>query len=248
MKPGMRGKGVVDIGRGKIEKEGFVFVGLNPIYRFAGQRDADLIVVVEFMGFLGAADLIDVPFFFDILGLRQRVVDKGVVFIETDHAMVFDIYERRVAIHHRPAEIVVEAEFQRSRFEVAVPIRRVFAEAEMPLADARGGITIVFHQISHGLLMFIDDQSHFEEHRRPVILSEGVFTREQTIPRGGAHGRCRVSVGETAPLTRELVNVGRADLGRPINAGVPIAEVVGENDDNVGLILREADQGGEQKE
>ena len=101
---------MVDVGRWKIEEEWFILMHLNPTDRFAGQRGADLIIVVKVMGFFGSANIVEFPLFLDDFGLRQLAVDEWIVGIEADHAVIFDIHKRWVAVHDRHAEVVVEAE------------------------------------------------------------------------------------------------------------------------------------------
>lgn len=178
LKPGMRREGVVDVGRRKIQEERFVLVCLNPIYRFASEGGADLIIVVELMGFFSAANLIDISFFLDVFGLGERIVDEGVIFIESDHAVVFDIHKRRVAVYDGHTEIIIESEFQWSGLKFAIPVGGLFAETEVPFANTRRGIAVVLHNIRHRFFVLVDDQSHFKEHWRPVIGPEGVFSGE----------------------------------------------------------------------
>lgn len=57
-----------------------------------------------------------------------------------------------------------------------------------------------------------------------------------------------MGVGEAATLTSELVDVRSVDFGRAVNAGVTVTEIVGEYNDDVGFLLREAGQGSQEKE
>ena len=67
--------------------------------------------------------------------------------IETDDAVVFDEHERRFVVRARRAEEVVEADFQWSRFEFAVPIGvAVAAETVVPFAHRGRAVANGFQQ------------------------------------------------------------------------------------------------------
>lgn len=56
----------------------------------------------------------------------------------------------------------------------------------------------------------------------------------QQVGAGGGTQRRAVEVGQHAAIAGELINVGRADLAAK-GAQVGVAEVIGENDNDVGL-------------
>ena len=74
-----------------------------------------------------------------LLRIKWRIgssaVYEGVFGNESDNAVVFNIDEGRMAIDDRNAEVVVEAEFERSWLEIAIPVGYPFTEAQMPLPD-----------------------------------------------------------------------------------------------------------------
>ena len=79
----------------------------------------------------------------------------------------------------------------------------------------------------------IDDERSVAGKDAGAFLATRVFTREHGIARRRAGGGRRVGVGKAQALSREPVHVGRADPGRAIAADVAVAQVVGQDDDNV---------------
>ena len=67
----------------------------------------------------------------------------------------------------------------------------------------------------------------------PQPRAPAVSAREQAVARGRADGRRRMSIGEPHALPRQPVNVRRLDLGGTITTDIPVAEVVGHDDDDV---------------
>lgn len=56
-------------------------------------------------------------------------------------------------------EVVVKAQLEWARFKFAVPVGASFAEAEMPFADAGGGVAGLFQNVGSGLSFGIDTES-----------------------------------------------------------------------------------------
>ena len=117
----------------------------------------------------------DAHFFVEDTRFGHLVVDEGILRIEADDAMVFYVDERRVAIDNRHAEVGVEAQFERTRFQIAVPIGRFTAEAEVPFADTGCRISRPLHDVGDSRSVRIDDETSLEENRWPEIDSEWVL-------------------------------------------------------------------------
>ena len=71
----------------------------------------------------------------------------------------------------------------------------------------------------------------------------GVEAGHQRAPRGGADVGAGVKAFEAHTLGGELVEVGRADFALAIRADMADAEVVGEDEDDVGLVRRGGEGG-----
>src|SRR5581483_11642410 len=70
------------------------------------------------------------------------------------------------------------------------------------------------------------------------VAVTGVESRHQGAPRRGADGAAGVAGGELDPVGGELVEVRRLDLRLSVAAEVAVAEVVGEDEYDIGRALR----------
>ena len=64
-----------------------------------------------------------------------------------------------------------------------------------------------------------------------------ILTRQEGNPGWRADGRVSISVREPEPACRQLVDIGRRDVRRSRNAKVPVAEIVSDDEYNIGLCL-----------
>ena len=117
----------------------------DSLNRFLGQPRTDHPVLVDCVSGISTADVAEASLFGKQLCLRHLSVHERIVGDEADDAVILDIDEWRVTVHDRHAEVVVEAEFQRPRLQVAIPIGRLFSEPKVPFADA-GGVVAAFFQ------------------------------------------------------------------------------------------------------
>lgn len=62
-----------------------------------------------------------------------------------------------------------------------------------------------------------------------------VAAGEENAAGRSAHGGSGVVVGELETVLGELVKVGRFDLGLAVGSDFAVAEIVGENEDDVGF-------------
>ena len=121
------------------------------------------------------------------------------------------------------------------RERVAVGI--VGPHAQMPLADGPGGVAAFLEQFG---------QRHFavrQMPRRAIAQHAKLFVAHAAadrIPSGQqrrAAGRAdfgrRVEIGEPHPLGRHAIQVRRADAGMPVAAQIAVAQVVGQDENDV---------------
>ena len=107
----------------------------------------------------------------------------------------------------------------------------------MPFADARGLITVRLQQRCDGhAVRCYQRRGKSVEHARLQMSSPGVAPRERRVARRRTNTRRRVRIGETHPLRREFVEMGRRDFRLCVKAGhVPVTKIVGEDENNVGF-------------
>ena len=118
--------------------------------------------------------------------------------------------------------------------------RRAFAAVglavEVPLAGVTGPIAGFLEQL--GDRHFAGSQEDAAVRRNPVTDAEAVGDPpgQQAGARGGTDRGRRIAVREFDPFCRELVEVRRADLRVGEAAQVAVAEVIAQEDDDVGLL------------
>ncbi len=66
----------------------------------------------------------------------------------------------------------------------------------------------------------------------------GVQARHEHAPGGGADGASGVVVGEAHAFGGHAVQVGRLDEALAVGAEVAVAQIVGQDEDDVGRVLR----------
>ena len=88
------------------------------------------------------------------------------------------------------------------------------------------------------------------------IVARGCVTavqpRHQRAARRCANRTARVGLGEAQPLRRQLVDVRRGDVFSAVAAEVTVAEIIGQDEDDVGLVgaksnRRREKEGGEEE-
>ena len=110
--------------------------------------------------------------------------------------------------------------------------------AEAPLADEPGGIAGLIHEVGdgegvggHGRLAFGLDFLVAADRGVAVVLA-----RHERASRRRADRRAGVGLGEPHALGREPVDVRRLDELLPETAEVAVAEVIREDEDDVGPV------------
>ena len=109
--------------------------------------------------------------------------------------------------------------------------------AEMPLADAGRGVTVLPQQRRHGQSSFLNQRfSPRRQHARLQPRTKSVSPREQSVARGRANRVRRVRVGEPDAFSGEAIQIRRGDFGlRVVGAHVAVTEIIGENVNDVGF-------------
>ena len=110
----------------------------------------------------------------------------------------------------------------------------------MPFAKDGGGVASFFEQFGKGDFRGVQSHivvgtfgigtDHFG-HACALLIASG----EQPSARGAANGTAGVEVGEFKPFASHLFHCGRVDPAS-VRAGIAIAHVVGEYDDDVGFV------------
>ena len=109
--------------------------------------------------------------------------------------------------------------------------------ADVPLANAGGGISLVAEHLGEGEPVFLDQAGSL--HPREYALhprAECHPPSEQAVPGGSAHGGWAVGIGKVHSLLRHLVQMGGRDFRLWIVATqVSITQIIGENEQDVWL-------------
>ena len=80
----------------------------------------------------------------------------------------------------------------------------------------------------------VSTQGLFQTEPQPILVTTG----DQRRARGGTHGGIRVSLQKTQSLRGNAVDIGRTKIWTPIARHVGIAEIVCENENDVGGLCR----------
>ena len=107
---------------------------------------------------------------------------------------------------------------------------------EAPLAEKGGAVACLFQQFRQSGFLRIQTRLrlHIPAHRGVA----GVFSCHQAAAGWRANGGTGIGLREADTARSQLVYVGSADLFLAVTAQVAIAEVVGKNENNVGLCSR----------
>jgi hypothetical protein len=221
--------------RGEVEEERFVPVRAQPRQRPLRERGADLLVAVQRVRRLRAGHRRTHHLLGKRLRRRLAAIDQRVRRIESDDAMILYPHERWMTVHDRDAEEMVEAQLQRAGLEIGVPIRAgLAAEAKMPLAEAHRRVALLPEDARHRGSCRVHDQRAGIHHRPPETAAERILARQQRVTRRRADRGRRMCVGEPPALGGEPVDVRRLHLRRAVAAHVAVAEIVREDEHDVG--------------
>ena len=172
-----RGEWVMDGGGGEEAEEGLVAALFDPAGGLFGQLGADLVVVEKLVGLDSSAERVGATLCFlgfdrgdgrDVLGTTSGVHER-IIGVTADDLVVLDVDVGRRAVHHRHAEVVVEAEILRARAEWLLPIVFALFEAEVPFAEDGRGVTSLFEDVGDGLRFRRDEQWRGDGCRPPDV-------------------------------------------------------------------------------
>src|SRR3954454_18751209 len=126
-------------------------------------------------------------------------------------SMVLDEYARNTIGRSWNDERVIEANLQRTGFDVGVPIDIAATQAKVPLAHYAGLISGSLKHARDCKLIAADDQAGITGENGCSRLTPGVLTGHQRIPRGRAGSGRRVSIGETQSSGCDRIDIGRSN-------------------------------------
>ena len=175
----------------------------------------------------------------------RAVADEDrIIGVVTDNAPIFDIHARRTIARGWNAEEAGEADFQRAGLDLAVVIglarhcavRPAFAaEAEMPFADGRGLVARGGEaRPQRGAAIGNTQRRQPVQNAGRRLVPPSVLAGQQRVARGRANRRGGMSIGEAAPFAGQPIEIRCFDLRRSIAAEVAVADVIGQNNDDVG--------------
>ena len=155
--------------------------------------------------------------------------------IEPDDAVVFHEYARHAIARGGNKKRQIESELVRSRLQLAVEIRLGCAEPEMPFAHQPGVVARLLEHRCHGGHAGRNEQRRVARRNARPRLPPRIFPREERKSRRGANRRWSVRVSEAYPFARDAVEVRRLHALRAIATQIAIADVVGQDENYVGL-------------
>src|SRR5262245_6739531 len=108
----------------------------------------------------------------------------------------------------------------------------------MPLPDARGGVAFCLERAGNGDFLGWETACGIPIEHAPLFAPRhagayGQPAGQQRGPTGGANTSGHVEIGETHSFRRHAVEVWGADGGMTVAAKVAVAQVVGEDDDDI---------------
>src|SRR5262245_445133 len=107
----------------------------------------------------------------------------------------------------------------------------------MPLPETGGVIPLRLEERGHRHPSRLNEpRAEPPQHARLQLGAPGIAPRHQSVPRGGADRRAGMRIGENHPLRRDPIEIRRWNFSLRIKAlHIAVAEVVAENEDDVGL-------------
>ena len=115
---------------------------------------------------------------------------------------------------------------------------KLSSSPQVPLTDQSSGVSPVMQPFSKGNLLLGQSNPGFLiacSNRVELITESGRNTaRQQASPGRAAVGSCNVSLGKANSLAGHGVNIRGPDLTVPLHTAFPVAEIIGQKDDEVG--------------
>src|SRR5690606_12058819 len=108
---------MVDVSRGEVDKKRFVLMLPNPGYCGVLEGSSYHPILVPLVCSPSATDFIDAKFFIEDPGPGGLSIDHGIFLrIKAHDVVVFNIYERRMAVQYRNPKVVIKTHLQGARF------------------------------------------------------------------------------------------------------------------------------------
>jgi hypothetical protein len=147
-----------------------------------------------------------------------------------------------IGVGHRRAgfvrEVIDRAAAETIEIVVAALQRTEIGQPpQMPFADQRGLVAGLLQERRQGrmvrrqtdLARHARAQRLFEPDRQPVLVTPG----NQRDAGGGADCRIGIGLGEAHALGGDAIDIGRGEIAAAVAGNIGIAEIVGENEQNV---------------
>ncbi len=172
--------------------------------------------------------------------LRQ-LVEVGCVFDDALAAQeregrahgILGVLREQVAL----GALVVRVGEAEEQIEAVARREKLGRVAEVPFSDNGGAVAALAEQCADGGLGGGEADARVGHERARDADALGVATGEQRGAARAAQRRRRVVARETHALGGEAVEVGREDFGRAVAAEVVVAEIVGDDVDDVGRAI-----------
>ena len=156
---------------------------------------------------------------------RRVVVQRDALEVAPEIIRIIAVRVALAVVAEKPVEALVDR----------VALRA--GKAESPFAERAGAVAVAAQQLGDRLLRLGDGPLAFRFHFA-VVADEGVpgmFAGDEHAARRRADGVAAVVAREAHALRGQAVEVGRLDFFLPVAAQLRVAQVVGENEDNVRL-------------
>ena len=113
---------------------------------------------------------------------------------------------------------------------------------EMPFAEQARAVAVLLKYFGHRERITEERVAPFVGGPRSVV--DGIPSGHDRAPSGGANG-AHVKVGEPHHILVESIEMGRLNPRVTVGTEVTNSLIIGENEDDVGLVLRGGSKGGE---
>ena len=134
--------------------------------------------------------------------------------------------------------MVVEAYVARVHRQLGVPVLLgIFvAQPQVPLANGCRCVADILEGIGNGELLWADNHAGIASGNVCAWVTESIFASQKSIARRRTRGSNRVNVCEAYAALSQSIDIGCLHSGCSKAFQVAIAEVVGENDNHIGLL------------
>lgn len=161
---------------------------------------------------------------------------RGVV---VGHMPVLNVDTWRTVGRSRHDVVAVKAQVAQVLVERAVPVllSGAAAQSQVPFSHGVSPVALRAEQVGQGILPGTDNHAGVAGCNVGAVAAKGVLPREQAVARGGTGGSHGVGVGKSYAFAGQAVGVGRADSLGAVAREVAVAQVVGNQKNDVGPFL-----------